>query len=61
MNCSECGNEAIMLQRYNGIHLCREHFLESVRKRVYSEFRRQVHLRGGEKIAVAYSGARTAR
>ena len=58
MNCSECGNEAIMLQRYNGIHLCREHFLESVRKRVYSEFRRQVHLRGGEKIAVAFSGGK---
>jgi len=58
MNCSECGNEAIMLQRYNSIHLCREHFLESVRKRVYSEFRRQVHLRGGEKIAVAFSGGK---
>jgi len=58
MNCSECGNEAIMLQRYNGLHLCHKHFLESVRKRVYSEFRRQVHLRGGEKIAVAYSGGK---
>ena len=58
MKCSECGNEAIMLQRYSGVHLCREHFLESVRKRVYSEFRKQVHLQGGEMIAVAYSGGK---
>jgi len=58
MNCSECGREAIILQRYSGLHLCSEHFLESVRKRVRSEFRRQVHLRGGERIAVAYSGGK---
>ena len=58
MKCYECEREAIILQRYNGLHLCREHFLESVRKRVYSEFRRQVHLQGGEKIAVAYSGGK---
>jgi len=58
MNCSECGKEAIILQRYNGLHHCREHFLESVRKRVYSELRKQVHLRGGERIAVAYSGGK---
>jgi uncharacterized protein (TIGR00269 family) len=58
MNCSTCQKEAIILQRYNGVHLCREHFLESVRKRAYSEFHKQVHLRGGEKIAVAYSGGK---
>jgi uncharacterized protein (TIGR00269 family) len=58
MNCSECAKESIILQRYSGLHLCREHFMESVRKRVYSEFRKQVHLRGGEMIAVAYSGGK---
>lgn len=58
MNCSECGKEAIILQRYCGLHLCQEHFLESVRKRVYADFRRQVKLQGGEKIAVAYSGGK---
>jgi len=58
MKCSECGKEAIILQRYSGLHLCREHFIESVRKRVYQEFKRQVKLHGGEKIAVAYSGGK---
>lgn len=58
MNCSVCGKEAIILQRYSGIHYCRDHFLESVRKRVYAQFHKQVHLRGGEKIAVAYSGGK---
>jgi uncharacterized protein (TIGR00269 family) len=40
------------------MHLCREHFIESVRKRVLSDFHNQVHLRGGEKVAVAYSGGK---
>lgn len=58
MLCHACGREAVILQRYNGLHLCEEHFQESVRKRVRSEFHRQVHLRGGEKVAVAYSGGK---
>jgi len=58
MNCSICNHEAIIFQRYSGLHYCSEHFLESIRKRVYSEFRKQVHLRGGERIAVAYSGGK---
>lgn len=58
MRCSTCKKEAIILQRYNGLHLCKEHFLESVRKRVYSEFQKQVKLRGGEHIAIAYSGGK---
>lgn len=58
MRCSTCKKEAIILQRYNGLHLCKEHFLESVRKRVYSEFQKQVKLRGGEHVAIAYSGGK---
>ncbi|MEM4262367.1 MAG: TIGR00269 family protein [Thermoplasmata archaeon] len=58
MRCSNCNKEAIILQRYNGLHLCKKHFTESVRKRVYGEFQRQVKLRGGEHIAIAYSGGK---
>lgn len=58
MYCSTCGHDAIIYQRYSGLHFCPEHFLESIRKRVYSEFHKQVHLRGGENIAVAYSGGK---
>jgi len=58
MRCSSCKKEALILQRYNGLHLCREHFVESVRKRVYYEFQRQVRLRGGEHVAIAYSGGK---
>jgi len=58
MNCSSCGKEAIILQRYSGLHLCREHFLESVRKRVFSDFHKQVHLKSGDGIMIAYSGGK---
>lgn len=58
MSCSKCAHEAVIYMRYNGTHLCQEHFLESVRKRVYSELRRQVHLSSGERIAVAFSGGK---
>ncbi|HDP96353.1 MAG TPA: TIGR00269 family protein [Euryarchaeota archaeon] len=58
MKCSKCNREAVIFVRYNGTHLCREHFLGSVRKRVFAEFHRQVHLGGGERIAVAVSGGK---
>lgn len=58
MSCSKCSNEAVIYLRYNGTHLCEKHFQESVRKRVRSEFRRQVHLSGKERIVVAYSGGK---
>lgn len=58
MKCSKCHNEAVIFVRYNGTHLCREHFLKSVRKRVYAEFHKQVDLTGSERIAVAVSGGK---
>lgn len=58
MKCSNCNHEAIIFQRYSGLHLCKDHFTESVRKRVHSEFQKQVRLRGGEHVVMAYSGGK---
>src|SRR2546426_4254228 len=39
-------------------HLCRAHFLDFVERRVKREFRSQVDLRGGERIAIGMSGGK---
>ncbi|MFQ5909612.1 MAG: TIGR00269 family protein [Thermoplasmata archaeon] len=58
MLCSRCGKEAITLIRYNGQHLCEEHFLAFFEKRVKAEVSRQARLKGGAKIAVGLSGGK---
>ena len=56
--CDKCGKESVVLIRYSGAHLCPFHFCEFVEKRVKHELRRQVELKGGERIAVAVSGGK---
>jgi len=34
MECDKCGREAVMHAAYSGLHMCEEHFRESVEKRV---------------------------
>ncbi|WP_135805762.1 tRNA 2-thiolation protein NcsA [Halorussus marinus] len=34
MDCDKCGREAVMNAAYSGLHLCEDHFLSSVDKRV---------------------------
>ncbi len=58
MPCDRCSEDAVTFVRYSGAHLCREHFMEFFEKRVYKEFRKQVDLRGGKRIAVAVSGGK---
>jgi uncharacterized protein (TIGR00269 family) len=58
MLCSRCRNEAVTLIRYNGQHLCKEHFIAFLEKRVKAEISSQVKLRGGSKIAVGLSGGK---
>lgn len=48
----------MVLVRYSGAHLCSSHFCEFVEKRVKHELRRQIDLKGGERIAVAVSGGK---
>lgn len=56
--CDKCAKKAIVLIRYSGAHLCEQHFCEFVEKRVKHELRRQVQLRGGERVAIAVSGGK---
>jgi uncharacterized protein (TIGR00269 family) len=58
MRCSKCSAPAVTYIRYNGAHLCQEHLLEYVEKRVKREVRRQLRLEGEAHIAVGASGGK---
>lgn len=58
MDCSLCNEDAVSYMRYNGTHLCKNHFIKSFEKRVYKEFRKQVDMGSGKRIAVAVSGGK---
>jgi uncharacterized protein (TIGR00269 family) len=57
-NCIKCHREAITFIRYNGSHLCDEHFLQYVERRVKKEIRQQIDLDCVKKLAVALSGGK---
>ncbi len=56
--CDQCGRDAVTFIRYNGAHLCAEHFMKYVEKRVKKEIRLQADLRGGGVVGVAVSGGK---
>ena len=56
--CDQCGRDAVTFIRYNGAHLCAEHFMKYVDKRVKKEIRIQADLRSGGVVGVAVSGGK---
>jgi uncharacterized protein (TIGR00269 family) len=56
--CSLCARPAVTFIRYSGAHLCRQHFIEFVKRKVTREVRRQVRLPETAVIAVAVSGGK---
>lgn len=58
MKCDLCSSEAVTFIAYNGSHLCGEHFMKYVEKRVKKEIRKQIDVRSGDTIAVAVSGGK---
>ncbi|MBI4415456.1 MAG: tRNA lysidine(34) synthetase TilS, partial [Euryarchaeota archaeon] len=58
MHCDRCGQPAVAWIRYSGAHLCKDHFVAFVEKRVKEEVRRQVDLTRGMRIAVGLSGGK---
>ena len=58
MKCDLCGKEAVTFIRYNGSHLCGEHFSRYVERRVKKEIRKQIDVHSGDTLAVAVSGGK---
>jgi len=58
MFCSRCSERAVVSQRYSGLHLCQNHFLEDFEQRVAETVQKNAMIQDGEKIAVAVSGGK---
>ncbi len=58
MKCDICDHEAVTFIRYNGSHLCSDHFMRYVERRVKKEIRKQIDVQSGDRIAVAVSGGK---
>lgn len=57
-SCSKCKNKAITYIRYNGTHLCKEHFIQYFEKRVKKEITKQGKFGNNKKIGIAVSGGK---
>jgi uncharacterized protein (TIGR00269 family) len=58
ITCSRCSKPAVIFIRYNGTHLCNEHFIIYFEKRVKKEMRKQGTTDPNSIIGVAVSGGK---
>ena len=56
--CSKCQKPSVVFIRYNGTHLCNDHFSEYVEKRVKKTIKKQGKTPSQSKIGVAVSGGK---
>lgn len=56
MRCDRCSRDAIVFQRYSGLHLCGDHFERDLAARAKRTIRARGWIRTGDRIAVALSG-----
>jgi tRNA(Ile)-lysidine synthase TilS/MesJ len=56
MRCDKCRKEAVIHQRYSGLHLCRDHFIADFETKAKRAIRTHGWLSRGDRIAVDLSG-----
>ncbi|MDD2472978.1 MULTISPECIES: ATP-binding protein [unclassified Methanoculleus] len=56
MRCSKCRRDAVVYQRYSGLHLCEQHFNQDVEAKAKRAIREHRWVRSGDTVAVAFSG-----
>lgn len=56
--CSKCKKPAVTFIRYNGTHLCREHFIQYFKRRVKKDIKKQGKTGGNSIVGVAVSGGK---
>jgi uncharacterized protein (TIGR00269 family) len=56
--CSKCKKPSITFIRYNGTHLCKDHFIQYFEKRVKKDIKKQGKTESNCKIGVALSGGK---
>ncbi len=58
VSCSKCKKPAITYIRYNGTHLCHDHFIQYFEKRVKKDIKKQGKTQSNIKIGIAVSGGK---
>ncbi len=58
MQCDKCGKEAVILQKYSGMHLCAAHEILDVERKIKKRMRQEKTVVQGDHIAVAMSGGK---
>ncbi len=58
IKCKKCNSEAIIFQKYSGMHLCKKHFVEDVERKIKLTIRKSYSIRKNDVIAVALSGGK---
>ncbi len=56
--CSKCKKPAVTFIRYNGTHLCHDHFIEYFEKRVKKDLKKQGKIKKPTKIGIGISGGK---
>jgi uncharacterized protein (TIGR00269 family) len=58
IHCTKCKKPAVTFIRYNGTHLCHQHFLEYFERRVKKDIKKQGKTEGPVNIGIALSGGK---
>jgi len=58
ISCTKCKKPAVTFIRYNGTHLCENHFIEYFLRRVKKDIKKQGKTEGESKIGIAISGGK---
>jgi len=58
IKCKKCTHDAIIFQKYSGMHLCKKHFVEDVERKIKLTIRQEYCIRKNDVIAVALSGGK---
>jgi tRNA(Ile)-lysidine synthase TilS/MesJ len=56
--CDKCRSEAIIYQKYSGMHLCGSHFEEDVHRKIRESIRETGVFAHSARVAVAVSGGK---
>lgn len=58
IRCFKCKNNAIVFQKYSGMHLCSTHLVEDIERKIKKCVRKNFTIEKNDEIAVALSGGK---
>lgn len=58
LQCSKCKRDAIIFQKYSGMHLCQKHFVADVERKIKLTIRKHFNIQKNDVVAIALSGGK---